>query len=216
VVPQVFHGELVLCDDNGPFIRKLVQDPAGAVTAVVNLTLAGATYAPVGTVGQCQQEPDCPAQTVLEACRCDDADGDGVPETGYVELLAVDCAGAMTSVGTYLPDYSAPYIPVAPLPCEEGEDLGAPPAFGVQAHRLELAPGETWDAEDSPTLQAVTATAHGGTGTVTTADGPSTLHDGETTAWTVARDHHARLAGPLTITATDGTVTVSYTREIQL
>ncbi|MGX1301339.1 hypothetical protein RKD35_002827 [Streptomyces albogriseolus] len=217
VIPQVFHGELLLCDANGPFVRKLVQAPDGTVTDVVDLTLDGALYTPVpGTVGQCQPEPDCPAQSVLEVCKCDDADGDGIPETGYVELVAVDCAGVTSSVGTYLPDYSAPYNPVAPLPCDTGEDLGAPPTFGVQAHRLELAPGQTWDADDVATLQAVTATARGGTGTVTTADGPSTLHDGETAAWAVARDVHARLTGPLTITADDGTVTVAYTREIQL
>ncbi|MER7742309.1 hypothetical protein ABTX34_29010 [Streptomyces sp. NPDC096538] len=216
VVPQVFHGELVLCDDNGPFVRKFVQSAAGAVTDVVNLTLDGAGYIPAGTVRVCQPEPDCPAQTVLEVCRCSDDDGDGIPEVGYVELLAVDCQGAVTSVGTYLPDYSAPYVPAAPMDCDAGEDLGADPVFGVQAGRVVLAPGETWDGGSVPTLQAVTAAAFGGTGTITTADGTSSLLDGEEAAWTVARDTHARLAGPLLITATDGTVTVTYTKEITL
>ncbi|GGZ23321.1 hypothetical protein GCM10010387_15560 [Streptomyces inusitatus] len=57
-------GEFILCDNAGPFVRKLIQTAAGAVTAVVNLTLAGAPYVPVGTVKRCD---DCP--TVLgEVC----------------------------------------------------------------------------------------------------------------------------------------------------
>ncbi|WP_328427909.1 hypothetical protein [Streptomyces sp. NBC_00443] len=216
VVPQVFHGEVILCDDLGTFVRKYVQDAAGAITDVVDFTLDGATYFPTGTPRLCQAEPDCPAQSVLEQCRCDDADGDGAADTDYVELLAVDCAGAVTSLGTYLPDYSAPYAPVAPIDCDAGADLGAPPVFGVQAGRVVLDPGESWDGATVPTLQTVTAAASGGTGTITTADGTSTLLDGERAAWSVARDTHARLTGPLTITATDGTVSVTYTREVQL
>ncbi|MFD9903919.1 hypothetical protein [Streptomyces sp. NPDC059063] len=50
-------AEFVLCDVNAgvatPFIRKLIQDADGAVTATVNLTLAGAPYTPTGTVGVC-------------------------------------------------------------------------------------------------------------------------------------------------------------------
>jgi hypothetical protein len=219
---------VVVYDQTGcatQFLRSITIDcETGAVVSVTNTTLDGTTYNLTGEPGQCTatgggsccEEQPCPAQSVLEVCRCDDADGDGIPEVGFVELVAVDCAGTVSSVGTYLPDYSAPYAPVAPMDCDEGQDEGAPPAFGVQAGRVVLAPGETWDGATVPTLQAVTARAFGGTGTVTTADGTSTLLDGEEAAWTVARDTHARLAGPLTITATDGTVTVTYTREVQL
>jgi hypothetical protein len=216
VVPQVFHGEVILCDDSGPFVRKYVQATDGSVTSVVNLTLDGGTYNPTGPARLCPPAPDCTAQSVEVVCRCDDADGDGIPEVGYVELVGVACDGTLTALGTYLPDYSAPYAPTAPMDCDTGQDLGAPPVFVVQAGRLVLAPGETWDAAGVPTLQAVTATATGGTGTVTTADGTSPLSDGETARWAVAREVHARLTGPLIITANDGTVTVTYTREIQL
>jgi hypothetical protein len=37
----------------------------------------------------------------VTACRCDDTDGDGLPDQEYTELLAVDCDGNLTSVGTY-------------------------------------------------------------------------------------------------------------------
>ncbi|MFF4900436.1 hypothetical protein [Streptomyces sp. NPDC001068] len=158
---------------------------------------------------------ECATQNVLQACRCDDADGDGIADTDYVELLAVDCTGAVTSLGSYTADLSAPYTPVAPISCDE-TDEGADPAVGVQARRVELAAGETWDAATWPTLQSVTAVAHGGTGTVTTEDGPSTLHTGEAATWSVGRDTDALLTGPLTVTADTGTVTLSYTIGVTL
>ncbi|MDH6489661.1 hypothetical protein [Streptomyces sp. SAI-127] len=214
----------VLTVTRTPFLRRFTFDCDGVLTSTEDLGLDGVTpYAVQGEAGQCAADgatagavTPCDAQNVIEACRCDDADGDGVPEVGYVELLAVDCTGTLSSVGTYLPDYSAPYAPVAPMDCDAGQDEGAPPAFGVQAGRVVLAPGESWDGATVPTLQAVTVRASGGTGTVTTADGTSPLLDGEEAAWTVARDVHARLTGPLTITATDGTVTVTYTKETTL
>jgi hypothetical protein len=206
------------------FLRNVTTDcETGAVVSVTDTTLDGAPYDLTGEPGQCTaagggsccpQQP-CPTQNVLEVCKCDDADGDGVPEVGYVELVAVDCQGAVTSVGTYLPDLSAPYTPVAPMDCDAGEDLGAPPAFGVQARRVQLAPGASWSAATYPTLQSVTATAHDGAATVTTVDGPSTLHPSETATWGVSRDTDALLTGPLTITA-GGTVTITFTTGVQL
>ncbi|MER7135394.1 hypothetical protein ABT358_02475 [Streptomyces sp. NPDC000341] len=157
----------------------------------------------------------CDVQNVLQACRCDDTDGDGIADTDYVEILGLDCDGVLTSLGTYLPDLSDPYTPVAPIACTE-TDEGAEPAFGVQAHRVELTAGQSWDAAAWPTLQSVTALAHGGTGTVTAADGASTLHTGEAATWSVGRASDAALTGPLTITADTGTVTVTYTTGVQL
>ncbi|MFF0092682.1 hypothetical protein ACFYSF_22350 [Streptomyces canus] len=214
----------VLTVTRTPFLRRLTFDCDGVLTSTQDLGLDGVTpYVVQGDVGACSADggtagavTPCDVQNVIEACRCDDADGDGIPETGYVELLAVDCTGALSSVGTYLPDYSAPYTPVSPMDCDAGEDLGAPPAFGVQAHRVELAAGASWSADAWPTLQSVTAVAHGGAGTVTTADGTSTLHPTETATWGVSRDTEARLTGPLTITAGPGTVTITFTTGVQL
>jgi hypothetical protein len=220
---------VVLCDlkPDGtavPFVRDYRRDEATLIVGYTDYALDGATYHPSGTVGKCPVDvpgpvpvvSDCPAQSVEVVCRCDDVDGDGIPETGYVELVGVGCDGTLTTLGTYLPDFSAPYAPTAPLPCDTGQDLGAPPTFVLQAGRVVLAPGETWDAAAVPTLQAVTVAASGGSGTITTQDGLSPLTDGQTATWTVARDVHARVVGPLTITATDGTVTVDYSREVQL
>lgn len=211
-----------------PFLRHFTLDCFGAVVAVTDTTVDGAPYTVAGEVADCttpgEDEPGgtpggatpCMVQSVLERCACDDTDGDGIADTEYTELFGVDCTGAITPLGTYTPDLSQPYTPIAPADCEGGGP-GAPPATGVQARRTELSPGQTWDAASTPTLQSVTAVAHGGNGTVTTADGTTTLHTSEAATWSVARDTDALLTGPLTITAgTTGTVTVTYTLGVTL
>ncbi|MGW2766240.1 hypothetical protein [Streptomyces sp. NPDC001275] len=208
-----------------PFLRRFTFDCDGALTSTQDLGLDGATpYVVQGEAGQCTADgttagvvTPCDVQSTHVECRCDDTDGDGLPDLGYVELLAVDCDGNLTSLGTYAEGLTGPYTPVAPVSCDALDDQeGAPPAFGAQARRVELAVGATWDASAWPSLQSVTAVAHGGTGTVTTADGPSTLHQGEAATWSVARDEDARLTGPLVIAAGTGTVTVTFTTGVEL
>ncbi|MDX3237219.1 hypothetical protein PV392_16375 [Streptomyces sp. ME03-5709C] len=206
-----------------PFLRRFTFDCDGGLTSTQDLALDGVTpYVVEGEAGHCTADgaaagavTPCDVQQVLERCKCDDTDGDGLADAEYVELLGVDCEGAVTSIGTYLPDLSAPYTPVAPIDCDE-VDAGAPPAVGVQARRVELTAGASWDAAAVQALQSVTAVAHGGTGTITTADGASTLHVSEAATWSVARAEDAALTGPLTITADSGTVTVSYTIGVTL
>jgi hypothetical protein len=205
-----------------PFLRLLTFDCDGVTVSAQDVGLDGVTpYEVQGEAGHCAGDgtaaggAPCDVQNVLEACRCDDTDGDGIADTGYVELLAVDCDGALTPLGTYTADLSGPYTPVAPVDCDSPAE-GAPRASGVQARRVELAAGQTWTATAYPALHAVQATAHGGTGTITTVDGPSTLHDGETAAWAAYRDSDALLVGPLTITAGTGTVTITATTGVNL
>ncbi|NDK24649.1 hypothetical protein FSY75_09205 [Streptomyces sp. TR1341] len=207
---------LQLCDvaadgTSVPFLRALTYIEGLDAPTVTDTGLDGLTpYAPVGEVGTCGADAaPCPAQSVLQECRYDDTDGDGVADTAYVELIGVGCDGALTSLGTYTEGLAEPYTPVSPVdPPEEGPD----PVTLVEPHRIELDPGQTWDASSVTLLQSVTATAHGGTGQITTADGTSTLFDGESVSWSVIRDDDTSLTGPLTITAGPGTVTVSYTR----
>ena len=59
-------GEDILCDDNGPFVRKLIQDSTGTVTGVVILSLMGDGYTPIGPIRVCagvDQEVVCWTQT---------------------------------------------------------------------------------------------------------------------------------------------------------
>ncbi|WP_228995223.1 hypothetical protein [Streptomyces sp. DH8] len=202
------------------FLRTLVTDcETGAVLSVADATLDGRPYETTGDVGQCapasSPEEPCPVQHVIQECRCDDTDGDGIADTDYLELLAVDCEGRLTSIGTYTDGLTAPYTPVAPIDCE-ATDQGADPVTAVQARRQQLDPGGTWSAAAWPTLQSVTAVAHGGTGTITTADGTSTLHQGESATWSVARDADAFLTGLLAISAATGTVTITFTTGVTL
>jgi hypothetical protein len=205
---------LVLCDvaDDGQrtvFLRRLHYTDAEH-PRIVDTLLDGTTlYEPAGQVGQC----DCTSHLV-EQCRCDDVNGDGSSIVRYVELLAVDgCTGELTSLGIFTEDLSGPYEPANPVPCEPA---GAPAVTGVQARRVELVPGASWSAADHPTLQSVTAVAHGGAGTITTADGPSTLHAGEAVSWGVGRDSDAFLVGPLSITAGTGTIALAFTIGVTL
>lgn len=191
-----------------PFLRHLVYDCTGALVETRDTTMDGTTpYTPTGTVGTCSTP--CEAQSVLDTCRWDDTDGDGVADTPYLELFGVSCDGALTSLGTYTEDLTGPYTPVSPV---DPEDKGAPTAVLVEPHRIQLEPGQSWDASTVPLLQSVTVTAHGGNGQIVTVDGASTLFDGESVTWSLIRPDDAALTGPLTITAGSGTVTVSWTR----
>jgi hypothetical protein len=209
------------CDTQ--FLRNVTTDcETGAVVSVTDTTLDGEPYTVTGEPGQCQAgggeccpEPPCPARNIVQAERCDDTDGDGIADAWYVELLGVDCTGTPTSLGTYTCDLSTPYTPVAPVDCDTPDPVVERPV-GVQAHRVQLAPGKVWDASQYGTLRAVQATARGGTGTVITADGTSTLFDGETAQWSITRDMDVRLIGPLTITATTGAVVVNWTEGVDL
>ncbi|MFF3441762.1 hypothetical protein [Streptosporangium sp. NPDC002721] len=129
------HSEaLPLCDvaTDGtitPFLRHLTYDCTGAVTGIADTALDGTTpYTAAGTVGVCSPQPEsCPVQ-VIEQCRCDDTDGDGVGDTDYVELLGVACDGTLTPLGIYTADLAGPYTPVAPVECpvEGAPEPGCP------------------------------------------------------------------------------------------
>ncbi|TFV33230.1 hypothetical protein E4K10_30725 [Streptomyces sp. T1317-0309] len=85
------------------FLRHLVYtDGTGTPTTVKDTALDAVTpYTTAGTVGVCagSDEPPCAIQRIFEQCRCDDTDGDGVADTDYVELLGVDCEGALSPLG---------------------------------------------------------------------------------------------------------------------
>lgn len=222
--PDLAAEAVLLCDITAEgatsFLRHLRYNAAGEVITTSDTELDGTTpYTVTGEPGQCAtaegEAPECAVQHVIEACRCDDTDGDGTADTDYVELLGVDCSGGLTSLGTYTEDLTGPYDPVSPVDCAAAAG-GAPPVTGVQARRVELAPGGSWDASSVSLLQSVTATAHGGTGTITTVDGASTLHAGESVAWSVQRDADAALTGPLAITAGTGTITITFTQGVSL
>lgn len=196
-----------------PFLREVCRDCDGQIVSTADTTLDGVPYTPGGDVTACAPSQPACQQHLLEECRWDDTDSDGIGDTEYVELIAVDgCTGALSTLGTYTTDLTEPYDPVAPgspAPVE-----GVEPTRAMRAHRVELAPGEAWTATSVTGLQSVTSTAHDGTGTITTEDGTTTLHMNESVKWSVVRDVEAVLTGPLTVVAVAGAVTVTYTSAV--
>ncbi len=88
-------------------------------TRIVNPT-TGATYTPTGTLGLCSPPADDCARQITQVTHCDDTTGDGIGDTEYVEVWALDpCdGGAPQLVGTYLAgDFTTPYTPTSPAPC---------------------------------------------------------------------------------------------------
>ena len=100
---SVFQHEEILCDDNGPFVRKYIQNSAGTVTSVVNFDLEGAPYVVVGTVTVCPSEATV---TVFqhEEILCDD-------NGPFVRKFIQNSAGVVTSVVDFDLE-GAPYIVV--------------------------------------------------------------------------------------------------------
>lgn len=211
-----------LCDiaadgTSTPFQRKLVYTCSGYVLETADLAMDGITpYRVQGTVGVCPPDAPTPVTHLLREERCDDTDGDGLPDTCYTVLVEVDSTGTLTQLGTYLCDLTGPYQPVAPVDCDLGDDRGPERPVGVQARRVQLTAGQAWTAAAYGLLRTVEATARGGTGQITTADGTTSLADGETATWAISRDMDVRLSGPLTITATTGLVTINWTEGVDL
>lgn len=86
----VFQHQEILCDDNGPFVRKYIQDAAGLVTSVVDFDLEGDPYVVVGTVETCNSGS---TSTVFQhqEILCDD-------DVTFVRKYIQDADGIVTSV----------------------------------------------------------------------------------------------------------------------
>lgn len=110
-------GVVTLVDDNGPFLRHIVYGVNGVPESATDTDLSGVTgYSPTGAVAPYPP----PQRHIVEQCACDDTDGDGIPDTDYLEVWAVDPTGAQepTRIGTYRDgDLAQPYTPVSPVPC---------------------------------------------------------------------------------------------------
>ncbi|MDX2643493.1 hypothetical protein PV341_07870 [Streptomyces sp. PA03-1a] len=117
-----------------PFLRAYAYDCTGLLLTATDTELDGSTaYTVQGEVGICSgttTATDACTRQVVERCGCDDTNGDGVADTSYTELWAVDpCSGvAPELLGTYEDgDLAAPYTPVAPVDCEASETLTGEP-----------------------------------------------------------------------------------------
>lgn len=185
-----------LCDNNGPFLRRFTFNSAtGAVTTITNTTLAGANYAPVGTVGNCEQ---CCPQVVGEGCT-------NVGSGRYTAIRAVN--GTISLIDSVT---GAAVAPAAIVACaqEAVETVTA-------QHRLIGDADAAWTpgADVVGTLLSVTYTVLSGTADVTDQSGTvaTGLPAGLTTTWSTEDDANT-LSGPQSIDAVGGQTYVVWTQ----
>ncbi|WP_284576830.1 hypothetical protein [Streptomyces sp. 2P-4] len=189
--------EEVLCDGNGtPFIRLFrFNSVTGVLVSTTNTTLAGAAFAPVGTVGLCS---DCCPQVIADELCTNTGSGRGTAiraNNGTVTLIDSVTGATITQANIV----ACPGSTVATLTAQ-GRVVGDADAAWT--------PG----ADVAGTLTSVTLTVLSGTATVTDADGTvmAGLPAGYSATWT-AEDANT-LTGPQSIDAIGGNTAVVWTQ----
>lgn len=97
---------LVLCADNGAFIRTYTYTQSGAVSSFADSSLAGGAFTPTGTVRNCTGARDTEVTTL-----CDLAGGNSVP---FLRRQTFDETGAVVATVDTTPG-GAPYVVLGPV-----------------------------------------------------------------------------------------------------
>lgn len=105
-IPRIVES-VVLCADNGTFIRTYTYTQSGAVSSFSDSTLAGGAFVPSGTVRVCQPAAGDTEVTIL----CDLAGGNSVP---FLRRQTFDASGAVTATADTTPG-GAPYVVGGPV-----------------------------------------------------------------------------------------------------
>lgn len=193
--PETDVQQVILCDSNGTqFIRRwLFNSVSGAVTATQNLTLAGAAFVPVGTVGLCA---DC----------CPVVVGQGCTNTGSGRYVAVRGATGTITLQDAVTGATVTQAQIIACPDQ--------PVTLTAQQRLVGDADAAWTpgADVVGTLTSVTFTVLSGTATVTDQNGTvaTGLPAGLSVTWN-AEDHDT-LGGPQSIDAVGGQVYVNWTQ----
>lgn len=110
----------VLCDDNGPFLRRYqINCDTGAVIGVVDTLLNGTTlYATVGTVTVC--DSDSLDTEIIVRQLCDLGSGGGVPgsQVSFLRVEIRNADGTLSSSFDVEPDGVTPYAVIGPVDFE--------------------------------------------------------------------------------------------------
>lgn len=194
-------AEEVLCDQNGTaFIRRFTfNSSTGAVTATTNLTLAGAAFAPVGTVSVCTT---CCPLVLAEGCTNTGSGRYAAMRAANGTITLVDpVSGATVTAANVVTCPPQQVTPTSVTLSAEGRLIGDADAA--------WSPG----ADVVGTLTSVTMTVLSGTATVTDASGTvlTGLPAGLTLTWEA--DDHSTLTGPQSIDAVGGQTVVNWTRK---
>ena len=184
---------VVLCDDNGSFLRHIIYDANGAVQSVISTTLDGlTTYTPVGTVKNCTATPPDDVEWVT---LCDD-------NGSFLRRVVRNAAGVVT-VADFTLSGTVAYVPVGtvkvcdrdalPLDARMTNVAGTAAAATTQAIAA-LVPGGKTMVSLSVTVLAGTANLTDFAGTVITA-----LPTGYSANWSA--DASGNLNYPASVTA---------------
>ena len=192
---------LRLCDQTGqecvPFLRHLVHDCSGTVTASTDTTLDGTTpYTPAGEVGDCE---DCPCTKTVPLC---DYLGPGPePSVPFLRTLVYDCeTGAVQEQTDTLPDGS-PYTPTGEVgECGQCRPTPmCPQLFGLSGPEL-------WSMPEGTESLAVTVAC--GPVTITDCSGQATVINERGTSFTWSAPpvdcQPGRLCAPVTVDIPEG------------
>lgn len=189
--------EEVLCDSNGTaFIRLFRFNSAtGVLISTTNTTLAGAAFAPVGTVGICS---DC----------CPNVVGEGCSNTGSGRYTAIRASNGTI---TLIDSVSGATITAANIvPCSDDDTART---LTAQARVLTNATPWTPGGDVAGTLTSLTVTGTSGLWDLVDANGTALtgLPAGLTLTWNAEDDN--TLTGPQSVTPQAGaTVVANWTQ----
>ncbi len=187
--------EEILCDANGTsFIRRFTfNSTTGAVTATVNLTLAGGAFTPVGAVGLCST--CCPTVVADELCT----------NTGSGHGTAIrNAAGTITLIDSV----TGAAITQANVVVCPGDNVVR--TLTTQARTLTNAAPWTPGADVAGTLTSLTITGTSGLWDMVDANGTALtgLPAGLTMTWEAEDDNV--LTGPTSVTPQAGATVVAH------
>lgn len=190
--------EEILCDSNGTSFIRLFRfnSTTGALVSTTNTTLAGAAFAPVGTVGLCS---DCCPNVVADNLCTNTGSGRGtaIRATNGTITLIDSVSGATITAANIVPCPSDDTVVTLTAQGRLVGDADAP-----------WTPG----GDVVGTLTSVTMTVLSGTATLTDQSGTvlTGLPAGYTATWTVADEN--TLTGPQSIDAIGGQTAVVWTQ----
>jgi len=204
---------VVLCDDNGPFLRRYqVNCDNGAILGIVDTLLNGTTpYVPVGTITVCAEAL---AVTVEARQLCDIGSGGPGFQISFLRVEVRDENGVLISSFDTEPDGVTPYVAVGPvdfdcdcIECDEPE---------VSARRENLSGISSWVMPANTHSVTVKVRAIGVAGSVTITDNAANttaMFVGDEETWDA---DDSVLATPFTVDLADAGDSVTILYEVRL
>lgn len=197
---------LVLCDNNGPFLRRTVFNAAdGSVVSTTDTTLAGAAYAVVGNVGNCNADRETVCWTTTA--------GGTTIFTGTIRHD--DRLTGPTTPGWALFNQNSTLVPATTpgLTFVQCSPSTVENPITVRSQHFNVVPGTPWTpAAAVGSILSVSYTVLSGTATVADHNGTSItlIPAGFAASWSVDEDQDV-LTPPQSIASVGGRILVVWT-----